>query len=225
MNGYEDLETALEYNFKHKSLLKQALTHSSITGNIEENYERLEFLGDRVVGLAVAEMLYKEFKNEPEGSLSQRHTALVCKETVAEVSRRLGIDKKVRIATEDIRENDNVLCDVGEAIIGAIFLESGANEAFAYVHKHWEKQLHKAILPPKDDKTALQEMSHIKGLEMPVYEVIKREGSEHEPIFHIAVRLGSNWEEIGMGKSKKLAEQDAAHKMLEKIRSLPSHGK
>ena len=156
MNGYEDLETALEYNFKHKSLLKQALTHSSITGNIEENYERLEFLGDRVLGLAVAEMLYKEFKNEPEGSLSQRHTALVCKETVAEVSRRLGIDKKVRIATEDIRENDNVLCDVGEAIIGAIFLESGANEAFAYVHKHWEKQLHKAILPPKDDKTALE---------------------------------------------------------------------
>ena len=225
MNVYEDLETALGYIFKHKSLLKQALTHSSVTGNTDENYERLEFLGDRVLGLAVAEMLYKEFKKEPEGSLSQRHTALVCKETVAEVSRNLGIDKKVRIATEDIRENDNVLCDVGEAIIGAIFLESGADKAFAYVRHHWEKQLHKAVIPPKDCKTALQEMAHTKGLEMPVYEVIKREGSEHEPIFYIAVRLGVDREEIGTGKNKKLAEQDAAHKMLEKIRSLPDHGK
>ena len=208
MNVYEDLEAALGYVFKHKSLLKQALTHSSVTGNTDENYERLEFLGDRVLGLAVAEMLYKEFKKESEGSLSQRHTALVCKETVAEVSR-----------------NDNVLCDVGEAIIGAIFLESGADEAFAYVRHHWEKQLHKAVIPPKDCKTALQEMAHTKGLEMPVYEVIKREGSEHEPIFHIAVRLGADREEIGTGKNKKLAEQDAAHKMLEKIRSLPDHGK
>lgn len=225
MSGYEDLETALGYSFKDKRLLKQALTHSSITGDIEENYERLEFLGDRVLGLAVAEMLYKEFKTEPEGSLSQRHTALVCKETVAEVSRDLGVDKKVRIATEDIRENDNVLCDVGEAIIGAIFLESGAEEAFAYVRRHWEKKLHKAVLPPKDSKTALQEMAHTKGLEMPVYEVIKREGSEHEPIFHIAVRLGADWEEIGTGKNKKLAEQNAAHKMLERIRSLPDHDK
>ena len=225
MSAYETLEGNLGYCFKNKRLLQQALTHSSCTSDIEENYERLEFLGDRVLGVAIAEMLYKSFPKEPEGSLSQRHTALVCKETVAEISRQLGIDNYVRIATEDIRKNDNVLCDVGEAIIGAIFLESGADEAFSYVRRHWESWLHKTIQPPKDSKTELQEMVHIKGLEMPVYEVIKREGSEHEPTFYIAVKLGASRMEIGMGKNKKLAEQDAAHKMLEKIRSLPNHGK
>ena len=223
--NFEKIEQIIGYNFQNRRLLQQALTHSSFSGKVSENYERLEFLGDRVLGVAVAEMLYKTFPGEPEGSLSQRHTSLVCKETVSEVVRNMGLDKYIRIANEDIRENDNVLCDVGEVIIGAIFSESGADEPFAYVRHHWEKQLHKAVIPPKDCKTALQEMAHTKGLEMPVYEVIKREGSEHEPIFHIAVRLGADREEIGTGKNKKLAEQDAAHKMLEKIRSLPSHGK
>ena len=221
----EKLEKTLGYTFNNKKLLIQALTHGSCTGDVTENYERLEFLGDRVLGLAVAEMLYDTFPKEPEGSLSQRHTSLVCKETVAELSRALTIDQYVHIASEDIRENDNVLCDVGEAVIGAIYVDGGSEKALEYVRAKWKDLLHKSHNPPKDSKTELQEMSHIKGLGMPTYEVVKREGSEHEPIFHIAVNLEGTTPEVGQGRDKKLAEQDAAHKMLMKIRNFPNHGK
>lgn len=221
----EELEYHLQYKFKNTKLLEQTLTHGSCTGKISENYERLEFLGDRVLGLCVATMLYQTFSNEPEGSLSQRHTLLVCKETVAEVSRNLKIDEFVHIANEDIRENDNVLCDVGEAVIGAIYLDGGYEQAWTYVKRNWEDLLHKSITPPKDSKTLLQEVSHIKGLGVPSYEVVSREGSEHEPLYHIAVNLKGVSPEVGQGRNKKLAEQDAAHKMLLKIRELPTNVK
>ena len=183
----EKLEQSLGYTFNNKKLLTQALTHGSCTGDVSENYERLEFLGDRVVGVAVAEMMYYTFPKEPEGGLSQRHTSLVCKETVAEMSRDLTIDQYVHIASEDIRENDNVLCDVGEAVIGAIYVDGGSEKALEYVRAKWKDLLHKSHNPPTDSKTDLQEMSHIKGLGMPTYEDVNRSGSDHEPIFPIAI--------------------------------------
>lgn len=123
MENLQKLEKILGYEFKNKQLLRQALTHSSYSSRLSENYERLEFLGDRVLGLTIAALLYRMFPNEPEGSLSQRHTGLVNKDCVSETARRLGLDRFVIVANEEIRENENVLCDVCEAVIGAIFID------------------------------------------------------------------------------------------------------
>lgn len=213
----EKLENILGYSFRNKLLLKQALTHSSYTSKVDGNYERLEFLGDRVLGLTIADMLYKTFPNEPEGSLSQRHTRLVCKDTVAAVAKVLLLDKYMIVSNEEIRSNENVLCDVCEAVIGAIYIDSNCIEAMEFVKKHWLELIDKNVAPPKDAKTLLQEKSHVKGLGVPVYKLEKREGSEHEPIFYISVALNGMLPEIGEGRNKKLAEQEAAAKMLKKL--------
>ena len=216
----EELENNIGYCFKNKKLLKQALTHSSITTHIGNNYERLEFLGDRILGVAVASSLYNEFPFEPEGSLSPRHTRLVCKETVSQMARLLHLDQYMYIATEDIRNNENVLCDVCEAVIGAMCIDSDLQTAVTFVQKHWQPLLHKDMTPPKDAKTHLQELAHAKGFATPVYEEISRSGSEHEPIFTMCVKIGNLHPQTGQGHNKKLAEQAAATKMialLEKI--------
>ena len=212
----ENLEKTLGYKFKNKNLLNSAFTHASFSSDLNKNYERLEFLGDRVLSVAVAKLLYDKFGNEPEGSLSQRHTALVCKECVAEVALSLGFDEHMRVANEDIRHNENALCDVCEAVIGAIYVDSDIDNAIDFVYRNWENLLDKNITPPKDAKTALQEIAHVKGLSAPVYEIVDREGCEHEPIFSITVAVG-NMMEIGKGKSKKLAEQEAASKLLKAL--------
>lgn len=212
-----DLEKILGYTFKNKALLTQALTHSSVSSHVSDNYERLEFLGDRVLGLAIASLLYEIFPKEPEGNLSQRHTGLVCKETVAMVARQLKLDKFMAVANKEIRENENVLCDVCEAVIGAVFIDSGCSEAIKFVNEHWRELIDKNVAPPKDAKTMLQEVAHVKGLGVPVYRLEGREGSEHEPIFYISVSLKDTAPELGGGRNKKLAEQEAAAKMLKKL--------
>lgn len=211
----ESLEKILGYTFENKQLLVQAVTHSSHTSKLTENYERLEFLGDRVLGVAIASLLYRIFPNEPEGSLSQRHTALVCKETVADVALTLSLDKYMIVANEEIRENENVLCDVCEAVIGAIFIDAGCDVAVNFVNNHWKELIDKNVAPPKDAKTLLQEVAHSLGLGNPVYKLVRREGSEHEPVFFMAVSLNGVADQEGEGRNKKLAEQGAAAKMLD----------
>lgn len=213
----QNLENFLGYSFANKNLLKQALTHSSVSSDIHKNYERLEFLGDRILGFTVAEMLYKHFPNEPEGDLAPRHTSLVCKDAVSEVAKLLHIDEYVMIANEDIRENDNVLCDVGEAVIGAICIDSNVNNAIDFVRKNWEPLLEKYVTPPKDAKTMLQEIAHTLKLGAPEYVVLEKSGAEHLPLFKIAVNLAGGRQTIGEGHSKKLAEQQAAAKMLKQL--------
>lgn len=211
---FEKLEKVLGYHFKNDKLLRQALTHSSVTSHIGSNYERLEFLGDRVLGVAVASALYKEFPDEPEGSLSPRQTRLVCKETVAEIARQLDLDKYMLVATEDIRENENVLCDVCEAVIGAIFVDAGCEKAITFVQAQWQSLLHKDMTPPKDFKTRLQEIAHANGHSTPVYHEVSRTGSEHEPTFIMQVIVDDLPPQLGSGHNKKLAEQAAAAKMV-----------
>lgn len=211
----QNLEKILGYSFKNKALLKQATTHSSYSSKLSDNYERLEFLGDRVLGVAIASLLYRMFPDEPEGSLSQRHTGLVCKETVSEVALSIGLDRFIIVANEEIRENENVLCDVCEAVIGAIFVDGGCDVAVNFVNSHWKELIDKNVAPPKDAKTTLQEIAHIKGLGSPVYRLLRREGSEHEPIFYMSVSLKGVPDCEGEGKNKKLAEQCAACRMLE----------
>lgn len=217
MENWQELEEILGYSFKNRALLKQALMHSSYTSKISENYERLEFLGDRVLGLAIASLLYKIFPNEPEGSLSQRHTGLVNKDRVSEVALSLQLQKFVIVANEEIRENENVMCDVCEAVIGAIFMDGGCEGAVNFVNSHWKELIDKNVAPPKDSKTCLQELAHELSLGTPLYRVTGREGSEHEPIFHIEVSFSDGKAAQGQGRNKKLAEQEAATRMLKKL--------
>lgn len=213
----EELQNILQYKFNNPALLKQALTHSSHTTDVSQNYERLEFLGDRVLGLSVAALLYRIFPQEPEGNLSQRFVAQVCKETVAQMAQKLQLGRFMIVANNDIRENENVLCDVCEAVIGAIFIDAGDEEAIKFVNTHWKELIDKNVEPPKDAKTKLQEVAHVKGLGMPAYEVESREGSEHEPLFHVIVKLKGVAPERGTGRNKKLAQQEAASNMLKRI--------
>ncbi len=216
----ESLENILGYKYHNINLLKQALTHSSVSADVDKNYERLEFLGDRVLGLTIAALLYRIFPHEPEGSLSQRHTALVCKETVAMIAKRLELDRYMTVANEEIRDNENVLCDVCEAVIGSIYIDSDCDRAIEFVKVHWKDLIDKNMAPPKDAKTKLQEVAHAKGHGVPVYKLEARKGSEHEPIFYISVEVAGLEPEKGEGKNKKLAEQAAAAKMLKKLESL-----
>ena len=213
----DKLEKILNYEFKNRKILEQALTHGSVAHGSSTNYERLEFLGDRVLGVAVADMLYKLFPNEPEGSLSQRFVALVCKETVAEVALKLGIDRFVYAEGVDVERNDNVLCDVAEAVIGAMFLDAGSEKAIAFVQNHWEDLVHKYSKPPKDAKTALQELTHKNLWSMPEYEEVGKEGKEHDPKFFVKVSVAGQGFAVGEGHNKKAAEQDAAKKLLKEL--------
>lgn len=213
----ETLQQILKYNFKNIELLHKAITHGSINPNVSANYERLEFLGDRVLGVAVASLLYKLFPEEPEGNLSQRFVGLVCKETVAEVAVSLQLDKFMEVAVEELRRNENVLCDVCEAVIGAIYIDAGVDAAIEFVDNHWRELIDKNVAPPKDSKTKLQELSHHLGYGTPHYKVLGRSGSEHEPIFEVEVSLGNEKTATGEGRSKKLAEFAAAAAMLEKM--------
>lgn len=217
MADLKKLEAKLSYCFNNPSLLKQAVTHSSFSPLVAENYERLEFLGDRVLGVSIASLLYRLFPKEPEGSMSQRHTALVCKETVAEVARRLNLDKYIICNGSDIRENENVLCDVCEAVIGAIFIDSHCERAVEFVNEHWRDLIDKNMAPPKDCKTLLQEVAHAMGHGFPVYKTEERTGSEHEPTFVMSVSIDGLKTQFGEGRNKKLAEQEAARKMLTEL--------
>lgn len=214
----EKLQQILQYKFRNIKLLQQALTHSSVTGNEHRNYERLEFLGDRVLGMTMAHLLFKMFPNDREGTLAQRHVKLVRAQAVAEVVKRLTIDEYIIAKDKETTQSVNVLCDVGEAIIGAIYMDSDIEHAIDFVERNWRQMIDTADSgSEKDYKTQLQEKFHVLKLPVPVYEVISKEGSEHEPIFTIKVSLDDATYAVGTGKNKKSAEQQAAYNLLQKM--------
>lgn len=209
----EQLEKYLGYQFKNRDLLKQALTHSSINHDISKNYERLEFLGDRVLGLAVAHLLYVTFPNEPEGNLSPRHMRLVCRDAVAEVSMKLHLNEYIKSEDPQLQKNRHILCDVGEAVIGAICMDAGIDRALEYVLQHWDYLLNRNSEPQRDYKSLLQELAHKLKCGTPVYRMTGREGSDHAPCFYVEVTIDGYESVAGSGTNKKSAEQDAAEKL------------
>ena len=213
----EKLQSILKYRFNDPKLLQQALTHSSITGNEHYNYERLEFLGDRVLGMTMAHLLYNMFPNDKEGVLAQRHVQLVRAETVAAVVKKLHIDDYIIAKERDTVQSVNVLCDVGEAVIGAIYIDSNIEEAIRFVEENWLDMIDRVNGSEKDAKTQLQEKFHSLKLPSPVYETVAKEGTEHEPIFTVKVIMNDGKFALGQGKNKKAAEQNAAAKLLELI--------
>jgi ribonuclease III len=214
-------EKALSYTFRDRSLLESALTHRSVEAAGGIDYERLEFLGDRVLGLIVTEMLMVSFPEEREGALAKRLAGLVRQEALASVARDIGLGRHIRLSRgEDEgggRENEAILSDVCEAVIAAIYHDGGLDAARAFIEKHWRDRLQSAEAPPQDAKTTLQEWAQGRGMALPSYNVVGREGPDHAPRFTVRVELADGIAAEGDGPSKRAAEQQAANRVLEML--------
>ncbi|MBP5534300.1 MAG: ribonuclease III [Alphaproteobacteria bacterium] len=208
----EKLQQKIGYQFKNQRLLKDALTLAH--GNKAATYERLEFLGDRVLGLIVADMLLIHHKNEKEGDIAKRFTALVREETLADLAKQIGIPDALITDAPELRDNASVLSDVMEALIAAIYKDSGFETAKSFVEPLYETMLDIDVTPPVDSKTALQEWGHKHNILLPVYKVISQTGPAHAPLFKVSVKMGDYDEVIAEGTSKKIAEQNAADGFL-----------
>lgn len=223
----EALAKTLKYVFSDPGLLKRALTHPSAaakrTAGAVDSYERLEFLGDRVLGLIVADMLLRRFPKESEGALARRHTALVRRETLADVAGDLEINRYLRLAKgEDEageRNNPAILADACEAVIGALYLDGGLEIVRRVVETALEPYLNSAGTPPQDAKTGLQEWAQARGLPLPQYREVAREGPPHQPVFSIEVSVEGHPPESGQGRSKRNSEQSAAQALLKRLKA------
>ncbi|HLY58217.1 MAG TPA: ribonuclease III [Stellaceae bacterium] len=221
----DELEARLGHAFADRHLLDQALTHRSAApparrGREPAGYERLEFLGDRVLGLVVAEMLLERFPREAEGALARRHADLVRQETLAEIAIELGLGAQVRlpaIEERSARTNPALLADVCEAIIGALHLDGGIEAARGFVVRHWEERMAAKTAPPKDPKTALQEWAQGRGLALPVYRAVRTEGPPHLPMFTVEVEIAGHPPAEASGGSKRAAETVAAAVLLDRL--------
>jgi len=200
-------------------LFELALTHASTGG---ENYERLEFLGDRVLGMVIARALYERYPHEPEGNLSRRYNALVARETCAEIGRDLGVPALVRLgkqAREDqAAQSENVVGDVVESLIGALLLDGGLAAAEKFIIQAWGPYLEEQLRAPEHPKSALQELAASRGLRAPAYELVSRTGAHHAPRFTIKVSVPKLGEATAEGSSKQEAETAAAEALLAQLK-------
>lgn len=217
-NAASFTEKALGYTPTDRALFERALTHSSVGS---ESYERLEFLGDRVLGVVIARALYDRYPHEPEGKLSRRYNALVARETCAEVGRELGLPGMIQLgkqAREDgAYQSDNVVGDVVEALLGALFIDGGLEAAEALVLRSWAHFLDDQRRAPQHPKSALQELAAARGCKPPAYEVVSRTGAHHAPRFEVRVRVPRLGEATAEGSSKQEAETAAAEALLSQL--------
>lgn len=215
----------LGHEAKDLRLFELAFTHSSV--DRDGSYERLEFLGDRVLGHVMARALYERHPSEPEGYLSRRYNVLVARETCADVGRELGVPTLVRLgkqAREDgASQSENVVGDVVEALIGALLLDGGLEAAERFILKTWEPHLAEQRKAPQHPKSALQELAAARGCKAPVYEVVGRTGAHHAPRFTIRVSVPKLGEASAEGSSKQEAETAAAEALLSELSGNPKH--
>ncbi|MGE3149376.1 MAG: ribonuclease III [Pseudorhodoplanes sp.] len=228
-----EIEDTIGYRFRDADLLDRALTHISALKGPQTrggSYQRLEFLGDHVLGLAVSEMLFRAFPKADEGELSRRLADLVRGETCAEVAHQIDLGTSLRLGTSEAnaggRSRVAILADVCEALIGAVFLDGGYEAALAFVERFWGDRMRKPVRPLRDSKTALQEWAQARGLPTPVYREVERTGPHHDPEFRVRVTLPDREPAEGIGRSKRAAEQAAATIMLKRegVRSDLSDG-
>lgn len=208
----------LDHDPGDPDLFTEALTHGS---HGTRNYERLEFLGDRVLGLVMADWLYRMFDDEPEGKLSHRLNMLVAGETCAEIARQIGLPLHVRLgkqARDDgAADSSNVLGDVLEALIGALYIDGGMETARAFVHRVWAERVNSQQPAPKHPKSALQEWAAAHRRKPPEYALTGKSGPPHNPRFIVTVSIKGVGEAAAEGSSKQEAETAAARKMLEEL--------
>ena len=220
----KEISKLLDYQFRNNRLLEEALTHSSARKSSKLNNERLEFLGDRVLGLVIAEELLRKNPNSTEGEIATYYNSLVKKETCAFIAKEIGLENLLTLGksvkrTND-RQKDKILGNATEALIGAIFLDAGFEISKQLVLKMWRKQIDIVRDIEAHAKTALQELLQSKGQEPPTYKQISRTGPDHDPDFCVEVVLGSGLNAIGNGSTKRMAETKAAEQVLEKIKNI-----
>lgn len=214
------LEHTLGHAFSTRALLDEALRHRGALGvksrAPQVSNERLEFLGDRVLGLILADMLLEAFPDEDEGALAQRFAALASAPTLDNIAAQISLAEHVKVAPgQRADEADTaVLPDALEALIGALYLDGGLDAARTFVTKRWEPLLKTAVTPPKDAKTALQEWAQARGLPLPIYNVVDESGPAHAPHFRMTVAIQGRSPASGEGRTKRLATQAAAAALL-----------
>ena len=219
--GLASFEERIGYRFKDPGLLEQALTHiSALAGarNRAGSYQRLEFLGDHVLGLVISDMLFRTFTKADEGEMSRRLADLVRKEACADVARSLDLGAVLRLGVSEVhsggRDRTAILADVCEALIGAVFVDGGYLDAAAMIERLWSERMRTPVRPLRDSKTVLQEWAQARGLPTPAYREVERKGPDHDPEFRVTVELPHLAPAEGMGRSKRAAEQAAAAAML-----------
>jgi ribonuclease-3 len=214
----------MQLPFDHP-LFQQALTHSSTLASDAlkaGSYERLEFLGDRILGFLIASMLFEQFPNESEGGLARRLSLLVNQQTLALIADQSGLTPHIKISAKEKFAHDgqpsaSVLSDVVEAVIAALFLIDGWEPVKAFVQLHWQPLLDSYAIAPVEPKTALQEWAQARGLALPVYELVERSGPDHRPHFIVSVTVPGQNPMTGEGASKQTAEKAAATLLLDHL--------
>ena len=216
----DTLGRKIGYVFSVPALCETALTHSS-TQNDHSNNERLEFLGDRVLGLVVADLLFSTFPDEEEGSLAKRHTGLVQQEALVSVAQALDLAGYLKLSAGEMKsggqKKEKILADAVEALIGAVYRDGGFKAAQGFVIKFWAPMLQSQTLPPEDAKSQLQEWAQGRGLPLPEYKMVSKSGTDHAPVFEIEVSVEGYGNAKAAAASKRAAEKEAALKMLQKI--------
>jgi len=217
----ERLAEILGHRVKRTELLIQALTHSSAAAANSSDYQRLEFLGDRVLGLVVAEMLWRRYPKEAEGALTRRLAELVRRETLAEVCGEAGLSPHIRLSAGEgrsgTRASRRLRADVTEAVIGALYLDGGLEAARQFIERHWSGRVEAAPRPPKDPKTALQEWAQQQGIGLPTYRTVAVEGPDHRRKYTVVAAVRGQEPAEGTGSSKRAAEANAAAALLGRL--------
>ena len=211
-------EKIIKYNFKKKLILENALTHKSYNNNV--NNEKLEFLGDRVLGLTISEKLLEKYPEEKEGVIDKKFANLVNKKTCSLIAKKIDLKKFILLGSSHRkldRSSDKITSDCLEAIVGAIYLDGGFKFAKKFIHHFWEEYLLKSNITLIDSKTKLQEFSLKKFKVLPKYIFSKKTGPQHRPLFKTEVQIPNSKKVIGIGSSKKNAQQDAANKLLKHL--------
>jgi ribonuclease III len=220
-NSKKELEIILDYDFKNSDLLKTSLIHKSFD-NLNNN-EKLEFLGDRVLGLIISKKLIEIYPEEREGIIDKKFANLVNKKTCSSIANKLNIKKFMFLGPSHKslqRSADKIMGDCLEALIGAIYLDGGIKSAEKFVLNFWKQYLENSILPLIDAKTQLQEHSLKKFKKLPKYTFYKKTGPQHQPLFKTDVQIPNSKKAIGTGSSKKNAQQNAASKLLRSLKIL-----
>ncbi|MDC3106510.1 ribonuclease III [Candidatus Pelagibacter sp.] len=201
----------MDIKFKNKKLLIKSLTHKSFDKN--DNNEKIEFLGDRVLGLVIAKKLLEIYPDEKEGTLDKKFASLVNKKTCLQIGKNINLEKYILTINPNNKKNiiqDKVIADCCEALIGAIYLDKGFTAIENFILSFWKENIKKSVITEIDGKTQLQEFSLKKFKKLPSYKVISNTGPRHKPIFKVGVKISNSKYYIGEGSSKKNAEQNAA---------------
>ena len=218
MNNLNQLEKKININFKNKTLLKQAITHKSYDKNV--NNEKLEFIGDRILGFVIAKKLLEVFPTDSEGILDKKLASLVNKNKCLEISKKFNLNKFIMTSNKQTKSyiiEDKIVSDACEALIGAIFYDQGIKIVEKFILDLWSNNIYNSVETKVDAKTKLQEYSLKKFKILPIYKILSTRGPKHKPLFNVSVKIKNNISVEGSGLSKKEAEQNAATKLLDKI--------